>query len=142
MPRKPKEKNKLQTFLDYFSNINDPRIQRNKLFPLDEILLVVLCGTICGAEGWEDFQMFGEEKFDFLKTYLPFKNGSLQCKLTKELSLNKPQSSLYIKTFILSRTVCPISHFLEKYTKFIQLVFNSFDKSFNSKQKVVTSGHG
>ena len=42
MPKKPKEKNKLQTFLDYFSNIEDPRIQRNKLFPLDEILLVSL----------------------------------------------------------------------------------------------------
>ncbi|MEI8129519.1 MAG: transposase family protein [bacterium] len=54
MPRKLKEKNKLQTFLDYFSNLDDPRVERNKLFPLDEILLVVLCGTICGAEGWED----------------------------------------------------------------------------------------
>ncbi len=37
MPRKLKEKNKLQTFLDYFSNLDDPRVERNKLFPLDEI---------------------------------------------------------------------------------------------------------
>ena len=44
-----KTKDKLGSFLDYFSNIEDPRIERNKLFPLDEILLVVLCGTICGA---------------------------------------------------------------------------------------------
>jgi len=94
MPRKLKEKNKLQTFLDYFSNLDDPRVERNKLFPLDEILLVVLCGTICGAEGWEDFQMFGEEKFDLLKTYLPFKKG-----IPSRQTYERVISSLNPKTF-------------------------------------------
>ena len=75
MPIKNKEKSKLETFLEYFSRLEDPRIERNKLYPLDEILLVVLCGTICGAEGWEEFQEFGIQKFSFLKSYLPFKNG-------------------------------------------------------------------
>lgn len=75
MPIKKKDKSKLETFLDYFSNVNDPRIERNKLFLLDEILLIVLCGTICGAEGWDEFQEFGKQKLRFLKSYLPFKNG-------------------------------------------------------------------
>jgi predicted transposase YbfD/YdcC len=69
------EKRKLDSFLEYFSNLKDPRIDRKKLYPLDEILLVVLGAVICGAEGWADFKLFGEEKLDFFRTYLPFKNG-------------------------------------------------------------------
>lgn len=30
--------------LDYFKNLKDPRFDRKKLYPLDEVLLVVLCG--------------------------------------------------------------------------------------------------
>ena len=30
---------------------------------------------ICGAESWDDIELFGESKLDFLRTFLPFKNG-------------------------------------------------------------------
>jgi len=63
------------TLLNYFDALKDPRINRKKLYPLNEILLVVLCGTICGAESWRDFVIFGKEKLDFLKSILEFKNG-------------------------------------------------------------------
>ncbi len=39
----------------YFSKLTDPRISRKKLYPLIEIMFVVLCGSICGAESWRDF---------------------------------------------------------------------------------------
>ncbi|MFY7697926.1 MAG: transposase family protein [Legionella sp.] len=35
-------------------------MSRRKLYPLIEILFVVLCGSICGAESWRDFVLFGE----------------------------------------------------------------------------------
>ncbi len=69
------EKSRIDSFLEHFSNLKDPRINRKKLYPLDEILLVALCAVICGAEGWTDFAVFGKEKLDFLRAYLPFKNG-------------------------------------------------------------------
>jgi len=62
-------------FLDYFKNIKDPRIERNKLYPIEEILLITICGVICGAEGWADLVLFGEKKIDYLRTILPFKNN-------------------------------------------------------------------
>jgi predicted transposase YbfD/YdcC len=68
-------KNKLTSFLKHFTELKDPRINRRKIYPLDEILLLVLCAVICGAESWGDFVIFGNEKFDFLKGYLPYKNG-------------------------------------------------------------------
>ena len=63
------------SFLTHFSQLDDPRIDRKKLYPLDEILLITLCGTICGAESWRDLEMFGHQKLEFLKRFLPFKNG-------------------------------------------------------------------
>ncbi len=62
-------------FLEQFKTLEDPRIDRKKLHPLDEILLVVLCGTICYAESWRDLVDFAEERLDLLKCYLPFKHG-------------------------------------------------------------------
>lgn len=45
------------------------------IYPLSEILFVVLCGSICGAESWRDFVLSGREKLDFMRKYYPFKNG-------------------------------------------------------------------
>ncbi len=42
---------------------------------MDEILLVTVCGVICGAEGWADLNLFGKKKLEYLRTVLPFKNG-------------------------------------------------------------------
>ena len=67
--------NKKPEFLCYFDDLEDPRIDRKKLYPLTEILFIVLCGSICGAQSWRDFVTFGEEKHDYLKRFLPFDNG-------------------------------------------------------------------
>lgn len=64
-----------------FSSLEDPRIERKKLYPLEEILFVVLSGKICGAESWRDFVTFGREKLSFLREYFPFKAG-IPCKDT------------------------------------------------------------
>lgn len=62
-------------FLDYFEGISDPRIERKKLYPMEEILLVAICGIICGSDGWKDLELFGKQKLEYLKTIMSFKNG-------------------------------------------------------------------
>ena len=44
-------KTKEVLFLDIFKVLEDPRSERNRLYSLSEILLVTVCGIICGAEG-------------------------------------------------------------------------------------------
>ena len=39
-------------FLTHFQAVEDPRQQGKVLYPLEEILLLVLCGVISGAKGW------------------------------------------------------------------------------------------
>ena len=63
------------SIVKHFSNLKDPRINRKKLYPLIEILFIVLCGAICGAESWRDFVIIGKEKEEFFKQYFPYKNG-------------------------------------------------------------------
>ena len=62
-------------FLDYFDDLEDPRVNRTKIYPLNEILFIVICAIICGADSWRDFVDFGETKFDYLKKFFPFTNG-------------------------------------------------------------------
>ena len=71
----------IERFQEHFGKMKDPRVERTKLYPLEEILFVLLCGSICGAESWRDFVMFGKEKLDFLREYFPFSAG-IPCKNT------------------------------------------------------------
>jgi predicted transposase YbfD/YdcC len=64
-----------KVFEEHFAGLKDPRIERKKLYPLIEIMFIVLCGSICGAESWRDFVLFGKEKKDFLMKYFPYTNG-------------------------------------------------------------------
>jgi len=69
------EARKQPAFLSYFDELEDPRIDRKKLYPLSEILFIVLCASICGAQSWRDFVTFGEEKLEYLRQFLALENG-------------------------------------------------------------------
>lgn len=71
----------VERFQEHFGKMTDPRVERTRLYPLEEILFVLLCGSICGAESWRDFVMFGQEKLNFLREYFPFSAG-IPCKNT------------------------------------------------------------
>lgn len=62
-------------FITHFSVIEDPRIERCKKHELIDILFLSVCAVLTGADGWEDIEDFGLAKLDWLKKYLPFKNG-------------------------------------------------------------------
>ena len=69
------------SFDTYFGKLDDSLIERHKLYPLAEVLFVVLYGSICGAESWRDYVLFGKEKLDLLREHYPFING-IPCKNT------------------------------------------------------------
>ena len=62
-------------FIDYFTDLSDPRCDKNKLHPMPELLFVTLCAVICGAEGWQDVEDFGHAKLAFLRRYLAYEHG-------------------------------------------------------------------
>ena len=58
-----------------FSGLKDPRIERNKLHKLLDIIVIAICGVICGADNWVDIEMFGEKKINWLRQFLELPNG-------------------------------------------------------------------
>lgn len=60
---------------EHFSPLEDPRIDRNKLHELMDILILVVCAVSAGAAGWEAIEEFGKEKLDWLRKFAPFANG-------------------------------------------------------------------
>ena len=59
----------------HFARIEDPRIDRTKLHQLLDILVITICAVICGADNWQEVQLFGEAKEDWFKTFLDLPNG-------------------------------------------------------------------
>jgi predicted transposase YbfD/YdcC len=64
-----------QTLLEHFANLTDPRIERRKLHKLIDILVIAICATICGAETWDEFEIFGKAKYLWFKSFLELPNG-------------------------------------------------------------------
>ncbi len=61
--------------LDHFSALSDPRQRWRVLYPLPEILLLVLCATLCGMEDFVEIRLWGEERLGFLRRFLPYERG-------------------------------------------------------------------
>lgn len=61
--------------VDSFAEIEDPRHPRNTLYPIEEILLLAICGAISGADDFVSIAEFGEAKLGWLRGLLPFDHG-------------------------------------------------------------------
>jgi predicted transposase YbfD/YdcC len=71
------EKSRLGVLLEHFSAIEDPRQEWRVLYPLPEILLLVVCGTIADCDDYEAIVAWGEQHLGFLRRFLPYEHGIL-----------------------------------------------------------------
>ena len=61
--------------LDHFSGLSDPREGWRVIYPLPEILLLVLCATLSGMDDFVEIRLWGEQRLDFLRRFLPYERG-------------------------------------------------------------------
>jgi len=59
----------------FFEELPDPRVERTRLHPLMNVLIIALLTMICVGEGWEDMEAFGLAKQAWLSTFLDLKHG-------------------------------------------------------------------
>lgn len=69
------EKSRLKALLDHLGRIDDPREPWRVLFPLREVLFLVVCGTICDCDDYDLIADWGKVHLSFLRRYLPYENG-------------------------------------------------------------------
>jgi predicted transposase YbfD/YdcC len=62
-------------FLTHFASLRDPRQAAKVLYPLPEILLIVLCGTLAGADDFVELALWGRENLRFLRRFARFVHG-------------------------------------------------------------------
>ncbi len=65
----------MQSILDHFSELEEPRVAGRTLYPMEELLLLTICAVLSGAETWIEIVLFGKHKLEWLRTLLPFENG-------------------------------------------------------------------
>ncbi len=63
------------SFIRYFADLPDPRVDRTKWHRLDDILVITLCAVICGADSFEEIERFGKARHDWLKQFLTLPKG-------------------------------------------------------------------
>ena len=58
-----------------FSEIEDPRVERNRVHLLTDILIIAILSVIAGAKGWEDMENYGLSKCEWLLQFLKLPEG-------------------------------------------------------------------
>ena len=64
---------KTVSLADSFEELDDPR--DGETYPLGEIVVLVVCATISGADTFVAVEEFGESRLDWLRGLLPFEDG-------------------------------------------------------------------
>jgi predicted transposase YbfD/YdcC len=55
--------------------VPDPRVDRRRLHGLCDVLCIAICALLCGADSFEDMEVFGEAKSDWFETFLELPHG-------------------------------------------------------------------
>ena len=67
--------NKIPDLVSHFSEIADPRLNRQQLHKLSDILVISICAILSGVDTWVHIAEFGRSKLEWFKTFLELKNG-------------------------------------------------------------------
>jgi hypothetical protein len=69
------EERDLRDLETIFAHVEDPRMERTKLHRLRDIIIIAICGVICGADGWVGIEEFGKAKEAWFTELLQLPNG-------------------------------------------------------------------
>lgn len=64
-----------RSILEHFSALKDPRQHWRVLYPLPEILLLVLCATLSGMKDFVEIRLWGDLRLEFMRRFLPYERG-------------------------------------------------------------------
>jgi predicted transposase YbfD/YdcC len=69
------EENDLRDLESLFAQVEDTRMERTRLHRLRDIIILAICGVLCGADGWVEIEEFGKAKEAFFTDLLTLPNG-------------------------------------------------------------------
>ena len=63
------------SLIGHFATLKDPRQAAKVLYPVPEIILLLLCATLAGADDLVEMQLWGNQNLTFLRRFLPYAHG-------------------------------------------------------------------
>jgi hypothetical protein len=65
----------IRPLIDFFKNIKDLRIERNKRYLLIEVIGITLLTVMASGEEWENIKKYGQAKEAWVKKFLPLEQS-------------------------------------------------------------------
>lgn len=65
----------ISSLKECFQDLPDPRVQGRCDHKLIDMIMIAVCGVICGAESWMGVETFGKAKESWLRQFLELPNG-------------------------------------------------------------------
>lgn len=56
--------------ISFFEPMEDPRIERTRQHKFIDIIVITMAAVICGCEDWNEIELFGKLKKDWLSSIL------------------------------------------------------------------------
>jgi predicted transposase YbfD/YdcC len=63
------------SIVHHFAALTDPRVQRTRRHSLNDIIVIAICGFVCGCKSWEQVAVYGRQHADWFGTFLELPNG-------------------------------------------------------------------
>ena len=63
------------SLIGHFATLKDPRQAAKVLYPVPEIILLLLCATLAGADDLVEMQLWGNQNLAFLRRFLSYAHG-------------------------------------------------------------------
>lgn len=63
------------SFFEHFACLADPRVERTRLHKLSDILFITMAAVLSGCDEWNEIELYGETKEEWLRKYLELPNG-------------------------------------------------------------------
>jgi predicted transposase YbfD/YdcC len=92
-------KPRLRLLLDHFAAIEDDRPSWRVMYPLQEVLFLVVCASICSCDDYEDIVDWGKARLGFLRRHLDFHWG-IPCADWLRTLMNRVDPELFSACFM------------------------------------------
>ena len=89
---------RLAALLDHFAEIADTRQSWKVMYPLREVLFLVVCGTIASGDDYDDIVDWGEAHLAFLRGFAEFHFG-IPCTDWLRCIMNRIDPKLFMDCF-------------------------------------------
>lgn len=89
---------RLALLLEHFSELADDREPQRIMYPLNEMLLLVTCATICSCDDFDEIVAWGEHHLAFLRRFSEFHFG-IPCERWLRIVVNRVDPILFGRCF-------------------------------------------